>query len=116
VDTPDFTATAAQRLRVLNPPKTGTCRICGAPRSNDLHEGSSICSVVCYDCRQTMLGKRGKGKTLTRLSPVSMTGEKGVGKTHTASPAVLGMDEAFSPMVATQATHEPVFLRSYSQR
>ena len=116
MENPDLTSTTAMRLKKLNPPKTGTCRICGAPRSNDLHEGSSICSVVCYDCRQTMLGKRGKGKTLTRVSPVSMTGEKGKGKTHTPSIPALGMDEAFPPMVATQDAHTPVFLRSYSQR
>lgn len=108
--------TVAERLKRLNPPKTGTCRICGAPRFNSIHEGSSICSVVCNECRQTMLGKRGKGKTLTRVSPVSMTGEKGKGKTHTPSPSVLGMDEAFPPMVATQGAHTPVFLRSYSSR
>lgn len=112
----DQTNIISDRLKKLNVPRTGTCRICGAPRTNDLHEGSSICSVVCQGCRQQMLGKRGKAKTFTRLSPVSMTGEKGKGKTHVPSVDVMGMDDAFPPMVATQATHEPLFLRSYSQR
>lgn len=116
MDVPDTNRTALERLKQLNPPKTGVCRICGAPRRNTVWQGSSICSVVCVGCRDTMVGRRGRGKTLAKISPVSMTGEKGKGKTHTASPAVLGMDEAFPPMVATQGAHTPVFLRSYSSR
>lgn len=138
---PDNTNAQAERIRRLNPPHTGTCRICGAPRHNSIRAGSSIVVVTCDDCRWTMgkksrkqptkptsslfddpvplpklTGGRGEGKTHTAPAVVSMTGERSVGNTHTASARVLGMDEAFPPMVATQAAHTPVFLRSYSLR
>lgn len=141
MDNPDNTNANAERLKRLNPPKTGTCRICGAPRHNSIRAGSSIVVVTCDDCRWTMgkksrkqptkptsswfdepaslprlTGGQGQGKTHTAPAVVSMTGEKGVGKSHTASARVLGMDEAFPLIEATRAAHEPLFLRSYSSR
>ena len=57
---PPATKTTADRRKTLYPnaPRTGVCKICGAPRRNAIHDGTGVVVVTCDDCRAGMLSKR----------------------------------------------------------
>lgn len=50
-------------------PRRIKCRLCGATFTNPIHQGSSIASVVCGDCKDEMLSKRKTKVKKTKRQP-----------------------------------------------